>query len=479
MPPGSPTGRTERSSRSAGSSGGVPLASADLQIQSVLNLSSSEGEDETEAESSAPETSTFHRHRIRASIERADYGDEVLIGNALRVQPVKPKPVVNSSPVRSSFRRSKTPDIVPPVPSLPSRPPLNQRTSSMRWRALLEEKAASPSQSQSVSTTTADASESTVDSAGESSLNNTPPSSQGPPRLASKKRESTPLRRGSKLMSVTSEEETLLEAMREKRASIRATDFQKGFNSAMQMHVADYMSRPKTSGADGRTPRSSIYGAGSSHGSISGSISPPLLAPAVYRPPGGIQQQQSVHIGHLYKASLGANSGRSASTDNLTLEDAYPFPEVPSEPIPFITTRSPGMKAEASPSLSFSASDIMPNTPSTRDSPLTPPPPGMASSTLASTLGVYGGGHGNGNGRGFIDGRPAKGFIGITPPRSKLAVNGNGYGNGDRQGYGHERRETGSSSVVMLDGVESYAAKMDEENDITGWALGHEGMDRW
>ena len=59
----------------------------------------------------------------------------------------------------------------------------------------------------------------------------------------------------------------------------------------------------------------------------------------------------------------------------------------------------------------------------------------------------------------------------------KPAISGGGGKAGPGQ-YGHERRETGSSSVVVLDGVESYAAKLDEENEISGWAF-DSGMDRW
>lgn len=467
--PGSPTGRN---SRILSSPRGLSMRDVDLQIQSVLNLSSSEDEDDTESEVKTHEPA-YQPHRIRASMERREYSDEAFVGNALRVQAVKPKPVVNRQSDRSPYRRSHTTSAIPPVPQLPSRPQLTQRTSSMHWQSLLEDKPSGlPSQPQHASTTTTtttDASESTVDSAGESSMNgNTPPSSQSPPgtRLGSNNRSNinTPLRRGSKLMSVTSEEETLLEAMREKRASIRAKDFQKGFNSAMQLHVVDYITRPKTSGADGRTSRSSIYGAGSSRGSIS----PPLLGPPVYRPRGRHhhhQQQQQhqgaePHIQHLYKASLGANSGLSASTDNLTLEDAYPFPEVPSEPIPPSVTRSPALRSE-NPSLTFSSSDILPGSSSIMSSPLTPPPSEMS---MGSLMGAYG---------------VLKTSCGISPdPSAQLEVNSGGGGGGGGRGYGHERRETGSSSVVVLDGVESYAAKLDEENEISGWAL-DSGMDKW
>lgn len=489
--PGSPTGRN---SRVPDIPRGITMQDVDLQIQSVLHLSSSEDEEDTEAESKARKPS-YQRHRIRASIERTEYGNEVSLGSALRVQPIKPKPVVSRQSSHSSYRRSQMTSAIPPVPQIPSRPQLTQRTSSMRWQSALEEKSShSPSQSQNPSITTADATESAVDSAGESSINGTSPSSsQSPPGtrlgISNRSTSSTPLRRGSKLMSVTSEEETLLEAMREKRASIRANDFQKGFNSALQLHVADYMDRPKTSGADGRTSRGSIYGAGSSRGSIS----PPLLGPTVYRPPGGAyhQQQQRQQQGrHLYPASLGANAGLSASTDNLTLEDtAYPFPEVPSEPIPFpLTIRSPVLKssssetAEDSPSLTFSSSDtntILPGSPSTRNSPLTPPPPpGIPMGSLM--MGAYGivrGGGGSSAFRGQGQLEVKTTLLGAGGGAGG-GVGGVGGGGGGGKGYGHERRETGSSSVVMLDGVESYAAKLDEENEISGWAV-DSGMDRW
>ena len=497
--PGSPTGRN---SRVMISPRGIPMKDADLQFQSVLNLTSSSDEEETEGESSAPESS-YRGHRIRASIERAEYSDEVHLGNALRVQPIKPKAVVNRQSDRSSYRRSPNSPGIPPVPQIPSHPVLTKRNSSMRWRAMLGDKGGDL-QAQSLNNTSAavDQSESTVDSAGESSQNgNTPPPSQGSVQRHGSKRSgsSTPLRRGSKLMSVTSEEETLLEAMREKRASIRATDFQKGFNSAMQLHVADYLNRPKTSGADGRTSRSSIYGAGSSRGSIS----PPLLGPTVYRPTSGqfqlpAQHHQEGHsrtpslVGHLYHASLGAQSGLSASTDNLTLEDAYPFPEVPSEPIPLAITRTSVCRSEASPSLTYSTSDMLPSTPSTFNSPMTPPSepvPALPSFSFSSSsshrgslmLGAYGIMKG---GMGHLS-LPAKGDqqqpqqtqqqpqqqLEVKPAITASGKTGPGQ-------YGHERRETGSSSVVVLDGVESYAAKLDEENEISGWAF-DSGMDRW
>lgn len=208
-------------------------------------------------------------------------------------------------------------------------------------------------------------------------------------------------------MKVTQEEEKLLEAMREKRASIRQDDFEKGFKTAMQLH--EIVSRPKTAGADGRTSQSStsIYGSRSSN-------SPP---PQEY----GI------------KRTL-AGSRLSASTDDLITEDSYPFPEVPlslKNPLDFASP------SKTSPSLSFSPSDILPETPTSRNSPITPTAGHGQLSTYSRN--------------------------GIFPPRGTTVTSN----------AGHERKRT-SGSVVILDGMEQHAQELDEENAITGWA-----MDRW
>ena len=127
----------------------------------------------------------------------------------------------------------------------------------------------------------------------------------------------------------------------------------------------------------------------------------------------------------------------SASADNLISEDAYPFPEVP------LSLKSSAdffaSIPKASPSLSFSPSDILPSTPGSRNSPITPPP-GHA------TLGLY-----------------SRGST-LSPGRGVQVMNK----------LGHERKRTVSSSVVMLDGVEHHAQELDERNEISHWA-----MDRW
>lgn len=369
-------------------------AGMDLQVNSFLELSSS---DDDGAESSAPsEAQTpYRRHRIRASIERAIYNSEVSVGNARCAQPVRPRSIVNRLSGMPSSGRSNSSEIVPPVPSIPTSlnwPEAGQRTPSMRWRETIEDKAAST--------------ESTADS-GESSLNGSRGAREPHPRI--KRKGSI---RGSKLMKVTQEEEKLLEAMRDKRASIRKDDFEKGFKTAMQLQ--DIVARPKTAGADGRNSaansRSSVYGSRSS-------ISP-------------VPTQEYGNKRILTCSRL------SASADDLISEDAYPFPEVPP------SLKSPADFAsipKASPSLSFSPSDILPSTPGSRNSPITPPPD-------HATLGLY-----------------SRGST-LSPGRGVQVMNK----------LGHERKRTLSSSVVMLDGVEHHAQELDEENEISHWA-----MDRW
>ena len=365
--------------------GRVIHASMDLQLESFLELSSSEDEG---GESSAPSEiqPSYRRHKIRASIEKASYDSEVSVGNAQSAQPVRPRSIVNRNTNRPIPAKTDSSEIVPPVPNIPGKPQPGPRTSSTRWREMMEDKALST--------------ESTIDSR-ESSVSGEIHARITHPRRPKRK----PSLRGGKLMKVTQEEEKLLEAMREKRASIRQDDFEKGFKTAMQLH--EIVSRPKTAGADGRTSRSStsIYGSRSSN-------SPP---PQEY----GI------------KRTL-AGSRLSASTDDLITEDSYPFPEVPlslKNPLGFASP------SKTSPSLSFSPSDILPETPTSRNSPITPTAGHSHLTTYSRN--------------------------GISPPRAITVMNK----------PGHERKRT-SGSVVILDGMEQHAQDLDEENAITGWAMG-------
>lgn len=354
-----------------------PPPGMDLQSSSFLELSSSE--DEMESNFDAP----YRRHRIRASIEKASYNNEVSVGSAQRAQPLRPRSIVNGR-TKPISRRSDSSEKVPPVPKIPDKPRLSRRTSSVRWHEMMEDKAGST--------------ESTVDS-GESSLNGSSDARKA--RIRAKQT----IRR-SKFMKVTSEEEKLLEAMRDKRASIRQDDFDKGFKTAMQLQ--DIVVRPKTAGADGRTSRSSNYGSRSS------------TSPAT--------QEYAIKTSRT-------NSGFSASAEDLRIEDAYPFPEIPLSrkgPPGFISPPKP------SPSLSFSPSDILPETPASQNSPITPPPGHGA-------LGAYG--------RGLT----------LSPPRGIMMMSK----------ISHERKRTVSSSVVDLDGIEEQTQVMDGDG-VARWA-----MDRW
>ena len=350
-----------------------PHPGMDLQLVSFLELSSSE--DEMGNTPDAP----HRRRRIRASIEKASYNNEVSVGNAQRAQPVRPRSVVNGRN-RALSRTSNSSEKVPPVPKIPDKPRVSERTSSVRWREIMEGRAGST--------------ESTIDS-WESSLGGSVDV-----RRATRKAKQT-IRR-SRFMKVTSEEEALLEAMRGKRASIRQDDFDKGFKTAMQLQ--DIVARPKTAGADGRASPSSNFRSRTS-------ISPPL-------------QEYAIKIS-------GTDPRFSASAEDLRLEDSYPFPKVPSKRKGYISPSKP------SPSLSFSPSDLLPETPTSHNSPVTPPGHGGL------------GGHGR-----SLTLSPARGMTGMNQ-------------------IGHERKRAVSSSMVDSDGVEQQPQVMDEDG-VSRWAI-----DRW
>lgn len=392
-----PNSPESKSIQSPTSSKGL-RAGMDLQTESFLELSSSEDEG---GEGSAPSEAQepFRRHRIRASIERASYNSDVSVSSAQCAQPARPRSIVNRNSSRPLSKRSVSSEVVPPVPRIPDKPKLNQRTSSMRWREMMDEKAVST--------------ESTIDSGASSLTDNA--NARSSQSLRTKRKPSIG---GSKLMKVTSEEEKLLEAMRDKRASIRQDDFEKGFKTAMQLQ--DIVARPKTAGADGRTSRTSMYGSRSSSSPV----------PQEYG----------------FKRSI-AGSHLSAATDDLALEDSYPFPDVPSRggvsigewvppalkgPVGFVSP------PKASPSLSFGLSDVPPSTPTSHNSPLTPPP-----------------GHGSLGGYGRNNN--------LSPPRGTSVMNR----------LGHDRKRTVSSSVVMLDGIEHRAQELDEDNEL------REYMSQW
>ncbi|KAL8928931.1 MAG: hypothetical protein Q9172_000683 [Xanthocarpia lactea] len=293
----------------------VTSAKADLLNQSFLELSSS-SDDESD-HPTTDKSQDYRRHRIRDSIDQNAIGDDVLVASAERVRPVKPKPVNNTLPGRS---RQES-EVIPPVPKIPERPQLQQRTSSMRWR-------------ESTSVKSLPASTISVD---DSTFSNRDISMASPPpsfKRTSAESQDQRFCHGSKIMTVTAEEGGLLEAMRKKRASIRQ-EAVRNFNENQ---------RPKTAGTDSRR----------SHFGPDRSRSPPPSLTAF----------QS----HVYRSSNGSNG-------------SFIFPPVPSSSDTSVTRKFPQQALPVifpppnfSPSASsFNTSDMLPSTPrSNRLSPITP-----------------------------------------------------------------------------------------------------------
>lgn len=354
---------------------GESLATMDLLNQSVLSLSSSEDE----SEESAPSASKFRGHRIRESFDCADKGEETQVFRALRVTSLKPKPVVSSRTRRRS--RSSGSETVPPVPSIPTRPQLSPRVSSMKWQEHQNIRSALDTYADSGTF------EAEVPAAGS--------------RMSTQTKVNT---RGSKMMAVTPDEEKLLEGMRRKRASIRQDVFAESFGKDAQ-HSRDSVTRPKTAGAESRKR----------FFDTETSKSPPNV-------PDDLARSLSVPY--------------AASADDLTHDVDFAFPDVPDFPPRMRNRNSP---PKQSPSLSFTASDLVPSTPTSRRSPITPPP-----------------------GMGYLDAQSSS--YAVSPSRPMNVSNKNK----------HERKRTVSSSVVVLDGAEQRAQQLDEEDEITGWA-----MNRW
>lgn len=369
-----PSISSRRSVRS-GHERGETLATMDLLNQSVLSLSSSEDESEV----SAPRESTFRRHRIRESIDYADNGEETQVFNAQRVTSLKAKPVVGTRSRRRS--RSSGSDAVPPVPSIPARPKLSPRVSSMKWQ-----------EHQSI--------KSALDSYADSGTFSSEDSATGS-RLSSQPKASAPV---SKMMAVTPDEERLLEGMRRKRASIRQDVFAESFGKG-SVPPRDSITRPKTAGAgDGRAW---FFGRETSR-------APPNV-------PDDLVRSLSVPY--------------AASVDDLTQDVDFAFSEVPDIPARLRVSNGLSSPPKQSPSLSFSTSDLVLSTPTSRRSPVTPPP-----------------------GIGCLDAQSSVHAVSLSRP---ICITNKSQ---------HERKRTVSSSVVVLDGAEQRAQQLDEEDEITGWA---------
>ncbi|KAL8936781.1 MAG: hypothetical protein Q9216_004748 [Gyalolechia sp. 2 TL-2023] len=354
-------------------------AKADLLNHSFLELSSS---DDEAAEGSVHRSQDYRHHRSCDSNDQTTTGKDIIVSSAENIGPVKPKSVISTSP-RKSKRGS---EIIPPVPKIPERPQLQQRVSSMKWRELQNFKSSS---------ITARAVDDSHSSSGGGSI-----ASQ-----ASSLRQTvfeSHIRKpnhGSKLMSVTAEEGELLEAMRQSRASPRPDAYSEGGYTRTISSPRSNLSRPRTSGTDGR---------GSYLGSDR-SFSPPPSLPATNASP------QSFRFPDVPSSSN--NKPPSPTPYRAKLGQAPPIIFPP---------------PRASPTDSFSPSDILPSTPRSRLSPLTP------SSTVQDES----------------EGFDAKGALRT----------------------GHMRKRTVSSGVVMLDGMEERARIWESEEEWGG-VLGRE--ERW
>ncbi|KAL8723069.1 MAG: hypothetical protein Q9225_000540 [Loekoesia sp. 1 TL-2023] len=359
------------------------VAEVDLSNHSFLELSSS---DDEESERSAIQPRDQRRHRIRDSIDQNAIGEDVLVSSAERIRPVKPKSVVNASPRRSK----RGSEVIPPVPKIPERPQLQQRVSSMKWREVQSFK--SPIvRIRSVNDS--------ISSSGGASI----ASQASSLRQTAFDPHSKKSAHGSKLMTVTTEEGELLKAMRQTRASIRQDAFTEGYIKAFHSTRKD-LHRPRTSGADGRV---SYMG---SDRSISPSPSQPTTnaSPLSFRFPDVPSSDNN--------KPLSPTPRRAKSTQ---------APPIISPP------------PQSSPTESFSPSDILPSTPRSRLSPLTP-----SSTVQEHESEVFGS---DGNAR-----------------------------EGGRKRHG--RKRTVSSGVVTLDVMEERARIWESEEEWGG-VLGRE--ERW
>lgn len=410
-------GEGQRSGHRAKKSLTMIFSNINIHEHSFLVLSSSDEEDEGRKMTDA----LSRRHRIRASVDKADTGEEVIVCSAQRLTHVKPRPVVNLP--RRRMSRFQGSDPIPPVPPIPARPPLNPRISSMRWREEAHhflpsvERRSTPEHSRESSRT------------GRSGFRVSPSGSQ---RMAPSYE--------NKMMSVTAEEENLLEAMRRKRASIRQEalpDHSDDF-SLLQRNIKSYL-RPQTAGCDGLSEMS--------YYSREGSVSPSLAS----GPADGLQRLSY-----------------PASADNIFRDEAYmlgltpslvkiPTGSFPDGPQRVSTTFSDSDKSN--PHLSFNPSDILPSTPAMSDatgdemhgagpqvdcaSPMTPPP-----------------------GHGLLEIYESEVEVQVLPSQSEpILVMGH---------RGPDPKRTASNQVIVLDGTGRGGRELEDENGMAGWPL-----DRW
>lgn len=301
----------------------IKVLKDNLQNHSFLILTSSDDEIEERGLNRA----AYSRHRIRASIEKLDNGDDVIVCSAERVKQIKPRPVVNI-PHRKT-PRFKEPEVIPPLPLVPIlRPDPSPRVSSIKWRE--EMKDTSPSIDLMISP--AHSRKSSVASHSASRVS------------SSLSLENTAVR-GSKLMAVTEDEEKLLEGMRRKRASLlRKNHIPKKKGSLVSSpNEGTSLPRPKTAG-ETLLPRSSYF-----------------------EPNESTSSQTNGHVRFL------ATSAYAASADDLSREESFSLSDTPSSVGSSISDAKRSSKA-VPPNLGFTSANIPPAISPSHNSPLTPPP---------------------------------------------------------------------------------------------------------
>lgn len=295
-----------------------------LQNHSFLILTSSDDE----IEENCPNGARYRRHRIRASIEKLDNGDDVIVCSAERVKQIKPRPVVNI-PHRKT-PRFKEPELIPPVPLIPLvRPAPSPRVSSMKWRE--ETTAISPSIDLMISP--AHSRQGSVASHSASQV-----SSSG-------SLEKTTVR-GSKMMAVTDDEEKLLEGMRRKRASLLRKNHisnNKGSLISSQSEATS-LPRPKTAGEA-------------------------LFSRSSYFEPNEPMSPQA-HGQVIFLAA----SPYAASADDLSREESFSSSDTHSSSVGSSSSDTKQPSKVMPPSLNFTPPDILPTISPSDTSPLTPPP---------------------------------------------------------------------------------------------------------
>lgn len=390
--------------------------SINMHEHSFLTLSSSDDEQEACVK---PTDVKSRRHRIRASIYKADFAEEAVVCSAQRLTHAKPRPVVN--PPRRRISRMQESDSIPPVPSIPA---ITPRISSIRWREESKNFLPVP--------------ETTSNSQHSRQSSRTSTSASHPTPLGSQRQ---PLGRESKVMVVTAEEEKLLEAMRKKRASIRQEILAAHMDELdlVQHHMKSCF-RPKTAGVDGPYQPSYFH----SERSVSPSLaSGPMVGCrsfSVATSVDGISHDEPSFLrsaASLCKCPTRSSSPGGTRWVSTTLSDC----------------------AMSMPHLNFNPSDILPSTPAMSEateeethgvaprldliSPLTPPLDHGALNVYSTDLTVE-----------------------DLSPHSEpiLGVDGRGL----------DRKQPAGNRVVVLDGSGRDSRELMEENGMTSW-----GADRW